>query len=326
MNLGKYLFGVREEYFTKVDEKETARQFLVYNNLSLMFYTLIAFSIIAGVIYGLLLFNSWWYAIGIGLFLGGISFALLLLVFFLNMTTNYQDLYLSMTNMNPIFEEHENEDLRNLSDERAEEKVQAKKMLLRETNQEARFDHFHLSSVVTSIIKVSLILVISCVVANALEFLVFHKSLNKSLNSLKNDSTLLTCAKHELTESNDVLNNKILLARWTLSMLEEDKNAPFILIDSKSLLLSMQVLSLSIGTWKIILDVVIALLFLTPFVLLKKSKEYAGGKFLKEAALYDIQCSQMFYLISERERRKIKEKIQNEYDYNELVKKPSHEA
>ena len=180
MNLGKYIFGVREEYFTKIGDKERARQFLVYNNLSLMFYTLIAISALAGVIYGLMLFNNWWISIGVGLFLGGISFALLLLVFFLNMTTNYQNLYLTMTDMNPIFEEHENEDLQNISDERAEEKVQAKKMLLREANQEANFDHFHLSSVVTSIIKVSLILIISCVVANSLEFLVFHKSLNTS--------------------------------------------------------------------------------------------------------------------------------------------------
>ena len=187
MNLGKYLFGVREEYFTKVGDKEKERQFRVYNNLSLMFYTLIAISTLAGGIYGLVLFNSWWIAIGIGLFLGGISFALLLLVFFLNMTTNYQNLYLTMTDMNPIFEEHENEDLKNLSDERAEEMVQAKKMHLRETNQEAKFDHFHLSSVLTSIIKVTLILIISCVVANSLEFLIFHKSLNSSLNSLKNN-------------------------------------------------------------------------------------------------------------------------------------------
>jgi hypothetical protein len=326
MNLGKYIFGVREEYFTKVSDKETARQFRVYNNLSLMFYTLIAISTLAGLIYGLVLFNSWWIAIGVGLFLGGISFTLLLLVFFLNMTTNYQNLYLTMTDMNPIFEEHENDDLKNLSDERAEEKVQAKKMLLRETNQEAKFDHFHLSSVVTSIIKVTLILIISCVVANSLEFLIFHKSLNSSLNSLKNNETLVACAKHELTENNDELNRKITLARWTLSMLKEDANAPFILIKSKSLLLSMEILSLSIGKSKVVLDIVIALLFLTPFVLLKKSKEYAGGIFLKEAALYDIQCSHMFFLISERERRKIKEKIQNEYPYNELIKKSVHEA
>ena len=231
-----------------------------------------------------------------------------------------------MTDMNPIFEEHENEDLKNLSDERAEEMVQAKKMHLRETNQEAKFDHFHLSSVVTSIIKVTLILIISCVVANSLEFLIFHKSLNSSLNSLKNNETLVACAKHELTENNEDLNRKITLARWTLSMLKEDANAPFILIESKSLLLSMEILSLSIGPWKIVLDIVVALLFLTPFILLKKSKEYAGGLFLKEAALYDIQCSHMFYLISERERLKIKEKIQNEYPYNELIKKSVHEA
>ena len=82
-----------------------------------------------------------------------------------------------------------------------------------------------------------------------------------------------------MTENNDDLNRKINLARWTLSMLKEDANAPFILIESKSLLLSMEILSLSIGGWKIVLDIVVAFLFLTPFILLKKSKEYAGGLF-----------------------------------------------
>lgn len=197
--------------------------------------------------------------------------------------------------------------------------MQAKKMLLRETNQEAKFDHFHLSSVVTSIIKVTLILIISCVVANSLEFLIFHKSLNKSLNSLKNNATIVACAKHELTENNDELNRKITLARWTLSMLKEDANAPFILIESKSLLLSMEILSLSIGKSKVVLDIVIALLFLTPFILLKKVKNMLADYFSKKQRFMTYNVL-ICFILYRKGTTKNKRKIQNEYPYNELVK------
>lgn len=319
MNLGKYIFGVREEYFAKISTDEKSRQFLVYNNLTLMFFTLVVFSIASGVIFGLMIFNHWLIAIGIGVFLGAIAFILLLLMFFLNMTTNYQDLYLTMTEMEPTFEEYEKQDIENWTDEKALNETETRKSLLREANQIPSFDHFHFSSVITSIIKVALILIISCVVANAMEFLFFYGSINESLEKIKSDSTINVCAQHKLTEHNSELNEKIVLAQWTLEMLKEDAEHPFIFIKSRSVLLTMQVLEMSLGNWKILLDVLFALLFLTPFVLLKKSREYAGGLFLKEVALVDISHSLMFYLLSERERRKILKQIREHYDYERLV-------
>ena len=320
MNLGKYIFGIRKSYFEKTDEKVQERQFLVYNNLALMFYTLVAVSIVAGGIYGLVLFNSWIYALVIGLFLGFISFILLLLVLFLNMTTNYQDLYVKMTNMKPILEKYYTLNLEHLSDEEAHKIVTEQKMLLRESSQEAQQDPFRLSNIITSAIKVSLILILSCVVANAMEFAMFHGKLNETLNQIKNDERIQACASLEINEENSELQNKQIIAEWTLDMLKEKPNEPFILIDSQSVLLSMQILDLCLGKFKILLDVLFALLFLTPFILVKKSKEYAGGVFLKEAALVDISSSFMFFLLAQRERQRIKRKIETEFDYNTLFK------
>jgi hypothetical protein len=319
MNLGKYIFGIRKSYFEKTDDQVRERQFLVYNNLALMFYTLVGISIVAGGIYGLILFNSWIYAICIGLFLGFISFILLLLVLFLNMTTNYQDLYLKMTNMNPILEKYYNENLENLTDEKAHQIVTEQKMLLRESSQEAENDPFRLSSILTSIIKVSLILILSCVVANAMEFLMFHGKLNDTFQRIKNDKYIQACASIQLEEASELQDKKI-MANWTLDMLKENPDEPFILIDSHSILLSMQILDLCLGKFKIVLDVLFALLFLTPFILVRKSKEYAGGAFLKEAALVDISSSFMFFLLAQRERQRIKRKIETEFDYEALVK------
>lgn len=321
MNLGKYIFGVREEYFAKASIKDKERQFLVFNNLTLMYFIMVGFTALSGIVYGLVIFNNWIYAIGLGLFFGAICFVLLLLVFFLNMTTNFQELYLTMTDMNPLFEPYYSKDLKNLSDEVALATVEEEKQKLRETNQKATFDYFHLSSVITSTIKVVLILIISAVVANAMELLFFKNSINQSLNQIKNDPTIKICANAKEQENSDDLNGKIILAKWTLNMLEPEKGQSFKLINSQSFLLAHQVLDMSLGPWKILLDVAFALLFLTPFILLKKSNEYAGGIFLKEAALVDIAHSYLFFLIAERERQKIKVKIEQEYDYNSIITK-----
>jgi hypothetical protein len=320
MNLGKYIFGIRKSYFEKTDDQVRERQFLVYNNLALMFYSLVGISIVSGVIYGLILFKSWIFAIGIGLFLGFISFILLLLVLFLNMTTNYQDLYMKMTNMNPIFQKYYYEDLENLSDEKAHQIVTEQKMLLRESSQEAKNDLFRFSSILTSIIKVSLILILSCVVANAMEFLMFHGKINDTLHLIKNDKYIQSCASIQLEEEASELQGKKIIAKWTLDMLKENPDAPFVLIDSHSILLSMQILDLCLGKFKIVLDILFAVLFLTPFILVRKSKEYAGGVFLKEAALIDISSSFMFFLLAQRERQRIKRTIETEFDYNAIVK------
>lgn len=326
MNLGKYIFGVREEYFAKVTTQEKERQFLVYNNLSLMHFILVSFTALSGVVFGLVIFNHWIWSILLGVFLGAICFILLLLVFFLNMTTNYQGLYLTMTDMEPIFEPFYAKDLRRLSDEEALATVEGEKQKLRETNQTPSFDHFHLSSVVTSIIKVSLILIISAIVANAMELLFFRNSINESLSQIKADTTINICANTDQVEHNDELNRKIILAKWTLEMLSPSKGDEFIFINSRSFLLAHQVLEMSLGPWKVCLDIAFALLFLTPFILLRKSKEFAGGIFLKEAALVDIAHSYMFFLLSERERQKIKENIETNYDYSRLAKKTENEA
>jgi len=319
MNLGKHIFGIHESIFTEVDESVKNRQYWAYNLLALMFYILVAGCVISGVVYGLVLFNNWIIAIGMGVLLGFISFVLLILVLFLNMTTNHRDLYMNMTNMSSIFEPYLGQDFSNLSDADAVKMVKEQKVLLRETNHTPSFDHFHMSGVITSLIKVCLVLILSCVVANAVEILMFHSKINQTLHLIKDNPTLKEAAYNNDSTAMYPENNQI-LAKWTLDMVTEDPNSPFLFIDSKSILLTHKVLNLSIGNFKYLMDVLIALLFLLPLILVRKSKEYGGGEFLKESALLDISISYYAFLITQRSCQKIKQKIENDYDYNSLVK------
>lgn len=326
MNLGKYIFGTRNFLLEKVEEEARAGQYRAYNLLALMFYTMVLACVISGIVYGLVLFNDWLLAAAMGLLLGLISFVLLILVLFLNLTTNHQDLYNNMTNMSAIFKQYEGQDFSHMSDEEAIKRVHEQKMLLRETNHTPSFDHFHVSGIFSSAIKVVLILVISCVVANAFELLMFHKSLNNTLAKIE-ASPMLNAAAELRDSTGSTLHlsmlqqEKQVLAQWTLDMLREEPGKPFKLIDSQSILLAFEVLDMSVGKYKILMDILFALLFLTPFVLVRKSHEYGGGELLKEAALMDISISFYAFLITQRESQKIIHRISTEYDYHALVHK-----
>ena len=324
MNLGKYIFGTRTFLLEKVEEKARLGQYRAYNLLALMFYTLVIACFVSGMVYGLVLFNDWFLAILLGLFLGFISFVLLILVLFLNLTTNHQDLYNKMTNMSDIFKQYDGQDFTHLSDEEAIKIVHEQKMLLRETNHTASFDHFHISGIFSSAIKVVLILVISCVVSNAMELLMFHKSLNNTLAQIEaspmiNAAAALQDSTGSIYHLSADQQHKQVLAKWTLDMLQDEPGKPFKLIHSQSILLAFEVLDMSLGKFKIVMDVLFALLFLTPFVLVRKSHEYGGGELLKEAALMDISISYYAFLITQRESKKITDRISTEYDYQALI-------
>jgi hypothetical protein len=308
MNLGKYLFGIREEYFHKISSEERKKQFFAFNLLAMMFFVLVSLSFIAGICYGLVVFQVWSLAIITGVFLGGISFVLLLLVLFLNMTTNYQKLYSTMTDMSEVFKTYQNQDLSGMSDEKALQIVQTHKMELREKNLFPDHRPFYVSGIIVSLIKVVLIIVLSCIAANGLEMLIFKDMLNESMDVIKNSPEL---------------NAENTNGTWAREMLEEKEKKPFLLINCQSIIMIHEILSLGLGKWKVTLDLLFFLLYLIPFILVKKSSRYASGLFLKEVALSDISISLMAFLLTQRKCQQIKKTISDEYDYDQLLNNKS---
>jgi len=99
-----------------------------------------------------------------------------------------------------------------------------------------------------------------------------------------------------------------------------NETGDWMIVDFHSLLLSIDVLQMSLGNWKIVMDLLVSVLFIIPFVLVKRSVYYAGGAFLKESAITDIGHSLMFYFLTRRECERIRIKISQEYDYDQLLK------
>jgi len=318
MNLGKYIFGIREEYFHKVSTEERKKQFFAYNLLAAMFFVLVLLACIAGFCYGLLIFHHVILASITAVLLGGVSFVLLLLVLFLNMTTSYRDLYTKMTDMSEVFNSYYNIDLTGMSDEKAQQIVQSYKMELREKNIVPDPSPFYFSGIFVSIIKLSLILILSCVVANGIEMLMFKDKLNESMAQIKTSQEL---QQQMLATDSMGINHEQIYARWTYEMLTETDERPFILINCQSIMMVVDILNLALGKWKIVLDLLFFLLFFIPFMLVRKSRRYAGGIFLKEVALTDISISLMTFLLARKKCQQIKYTLENEFDYSQLANK-----
>jgi hypothetical protein len=321
MNLGKYLFGINESYLDGLDEKIIRRQIFVYNVLSFMLLTLVFLVFIAGTVYGVVIFGNWFYAIFVGLVLSLISFIILLLVFFLNMTTKYRSLYDMMTNMENVFKRFYGQDLTTMTDEEALVIVEEHKLKIAAVSVEPDNDFFHLSKIFTSAMKVVLILIISIITANGIELLMFSGSLNESFKTIKNSELLnKSIQKQKNLDSTLNIYQQGNEAEWTLSMLEEKQDNPFHIINTYSILLAIDVMDMSLGNWKILLDLLFSFLFLTPFILVKKSKEFSGGAYQREVAIHDICTSYLFFLLSQRECQRVKHIISNEYDFDSALK------
>jgi hypothetical protein len=324
MNFGKYLFGFRPEYLSKSEEDVRRNQFFAFNVLAFMLWVLVILSFTSAVCYGLIIFQSWWMAIVTGLLFGGISFLLMLLVLYLNMTTQYKDLYEKMTHMDPVFQEFKKSDLESISDEKALLAVTDFTMALRAANSLPDPRSTHGSSFFTNAIKLVMILIISFIVANGMEMLMFRNKINESMSVIRNSKVLKENLKIQPDESVDrqmtLPNEYSLHAEWILNMVDEKKGT-FILIECHSILLIAKVMDEALGGWKILIDVLFSALFLIPFIVVRRSRFIAGGDFLKEAAIADISTSLMFFILSERKCRQIRFQLENEYDYEKLMEK-----
>jgi hypothetical protein len=66
-------------------------------------------------------------------------------------------------------------------------------------------------------------------------------------------------------------------------------------------------------------------LFIIPLILVKKSRKYGGGIFLKEVALSDISTSLMFYLLARRKSQQVRKIIEAE-DYETKLLNNNYEG
>lgn len=316
MNLGKYIFGIREEYILRLEQEKQEEQFLSYNILAAMFFVLVALGFISGFSFGLILFQSWIISLILGIGFAAVCFILLLLVLFLNMNTSDSELQGKMNDFEGYYQSIKEKRFESVTDEEALIIVSEYEQILRISKEEPQKPEFHLSQFFIATTKIILVLVISFIVANGIEMLIFHGKLNDVLLLIKNSKEIKSVIVDttSMQVNSDLKSN----AQWTLTMLTENPSEPFLLINCYSFLLNFEILTLCLGKWKIVFDLFFAILFLIPFVLVKKSSRFAGGGYLKELMFTHISTTLLFRILADRKCAEIRKEMES-FDYDSLL-------
>lgn len=195
MIIGTYIFGIRKELLSRLPEEVARRQTFIYNMLGLMLIVLALLGAASGLIYGLVLFNHWGLAIACGIFLGGVFFLLLQLLLFLSLQTRYRSLKEQLANMESLYSDYKGLNMSTISDEEALEIVSNYRLTASASQIKTEPNPFHLSQLLISASIVSLALLLSFIVASAIEIWMFRNSLNEKFHEIKHSTELNHLAK-----------------------------------------------------------------------------------------------------------------------------------
>lgn len=304
MSWHKYI-GIDTDLLTKVDSKQSERQIFILSTLTLMLFVISIICFISGIVYALIIFQSWPIAIFIGLFLSVMVFNLYRL---LVMTA----LDVSESSLEPYYLDHEkhyseyvklDEDYSKLTDEKIKEIVYVAKDKLREKtafNPPNRDTKRH---PLTMSLRVLILTIIGLVFANGLELFLFNNQINEVLNDLLK----------LYTSNNDI---------WMVeNMLNPGKGSSFSVLNTNSLLLALEILNKGLGNWKLLIDLIFILIFLLPLIIVVKSKEIKQSEYVQELALSELTITFYHYLHTQ----KLCKKIENEIKSSEIVFSKNHE-
>ncbi len=319
MIIGTYIFGIRKELLNHLPEEVARRQTFIFNMLGLMLIVLALLGTASGLIFGLVLFNHWGLAIACGIFLGGVFFLLLQLLLFLSLQTRYRNLKEQLSDMESLYNDYKGLNMTTLSDEEALEIVSNYRLTASASHIKTEPNPLHLSQLLISASIVSLALLLSFIVASAIEIWMFRHSLNEKFQEIKYSTELNHLAKDYQQQGNTTFNEQKMEAYWTLKMVDNSTGEAFKLIHCHSLLMTFDVLMAGIGNTKVLIDLLFACVFLIPYILVKKSDEISGGELLKQVTIDAISTSLLMHLLSTREIQRVKHNIETEYNYSETL-------
>jgi hypothetical protein len=283
------ILGFDKDLLLKTDAKLGERQNYIMSMLAIMliFITIICFA--SSSIYVLTIFHSWPIAIVIALFLSYVVFNLYRLFIMTSFNVSGSSLEAYYKKHEKHYAEHIDMagDMSGITDAEIKEITAVSKDQLRQKsvmNASTFADVFAIS------IQVISISIIALIFATGIELYIFKDQINTILEELKN----------QYSSHGDT---------WMVeNMLTAEKGNDFIVFNTNSLLLLIDLLNRGLGNWKIVIDLLFLIIFLIPLVLVTKSKEIRQGDYMRELALSEITISFYSYLNAQRYCQKILEK------------------
>lgn len=266
-------------------EEIRSRQRLVYRMLSIIIFTLSVLCAVSSVVYMLIIFHSWFIALLVGIFLGLVVFNLNGLIVITAFGAHGTTLAEYFNDHDRYFREHldPDEDLRNMSDEILEARVKKARMALERlptfdiARKPSSFD-----GVFTMSIRVLFLMVLAILFSTGIEILIFRSQINGTLEEL---------LMHYRDAGDTWMVNEVLSPK---------DGKPFTMIQSNSILLVVELLCSGLGNWKVLIDLVFMAIFITPLMIVFRSREFREGEYIRAYVLSSLSISFRHHLITRR--------------------------
>lgn len=283
MGWHKYI-GVDSDLLKKVDPKHNERQTYILSSLTIMLFVISIICFFSAVIFSLIIFHNWFVAIFVASFLAFVIFNIYRLFV---MTA----LDVSGSPLEPYYLDHEkhyqeyvklDDDFSGYSDEEINGIVNDAKSKLREKTQMNLLKPNTSLHPLTMTLRILILSIIALVFCNGFELFLFKTQINEVLSEL-----LL-----KYTTINEI---------WVVeNILKPNPGSDFYILNTNSLLLSLEILIRGLGYWKLLIDTIFILIFLLPLIIVFKSKEIKQSEYVRELALSELTITFYHYLQTQK--------------------------
>lgn len=251
--------------FEKLDQEGQQRQGLMFQLVSVMVLLNSSLLLIAVCILAYFVFQSWAYSFAAGSIFFGIMFILYRLILITAMIcpgTIIGDLYRDHRkyfSQVALFDDR-NTDVGTMTNEQLDELARnSKERLVSIADLDERRHSIVVSDRITTSIRVIIISLFAIICSSGIQILIFRSEINDSIENIKT----------VLTDPSD---------RWIMdNIFSEGSDRSFGLVNCKSILVTLEILSSGLGLWKLAFDIGIITIFLIPLMILYRSREVGRG-------------------------------------------------
>lgn len=285
--------GIDTDLLEKVDPKHNERQSFILSVLTLMLFVISIICFLSSVVFCLIVFQNWLIALAVSAFISMVIFNLYRLFVMTGLDVSGSHLEAYYLAHDKHYAEHIDltADLSAYEEGQILEIVNTAKDKLREKTANTISSTSEKIHPMTMTLRVGILAIIALVFCNGIELFLFKNQINAVIADL----VRIYASKNEVW----MLNN----------FFKTDAGTGFSVLNTNSLLLSLDILISGLGYWKLVLDLVFLTIFLLPLVIVFKSKEIKESEYVRELALSELTITFYHYFHTQKLCKKIKDEI-----------------
>jgi hypothetical protein len=281
---------IDERLLQKTDPQKKDQELLVFSILGLMIIIISILGSLSTFIYCLLIFKNIIIAASASFFLFLVLFNLSRLMLITSINAYHTKLGVFHFEHELAYESYHGQDNTIVKDLKFQEIVNDKKDRLRkhaETNGRYRPSFVQR---ITFLLKLGFFAFLAIFFANGIELLLFSGQLNEAFDMIR-----------------EIYVNQP--DSWLIKKALTPDEKGFWILNSNSILLSINVLSMGLGWWKTATDIVFVLIFTIPLLLTYRSRRIFDSNYVRELALHEITISHYHHLMTDDACKRIENEL-----------------